>query len=97
VVQALETCRVGGGEQSSGALRFQFSIINILCISQKVEEDTQRVFIHTHGVRNVMCATTHLFPSPLPRSEIQRLAHGVALQVAFERQTLKPVFSLDRL
>jgi hypothetical protein len=23
--------------------------------------------------------------------------HGVALQVAFERQTLKPVFSLDRL
>jgi hypothetical protein len=24
-------------------------------------------------------------------------AHGVALQVAFERQTLKPVFSFDRL
>jgi hypothetical protein len=23
--------------------------------------------------------------------------HGVALQVAFERQTLKPAFSLDRL
>jgi hypothetical protein len=64
VVQALETCRVGGGEQSSGALRFQFSIINILCISQKVEEDAQRVFIHTHGVRNVMCHRTSLPLTP---------------------------------
>jgi hypothetical protein len=27
----------------------------------------------------------------------RRVAHAVALQVAFERQTLKPVFSLDRL
>jgi hypothetical protein len=30
------------------------------------------------------------------RSAVAR-GHGVALQVAFERQTLKPVFSLDRL
>jgi hypothetical protein len=32
----------------------------------------------------------------LPRQD-RRLHRGVALQVAFERQTLKPVFSLDRL
>jgi hypothetical protein len=32
-----------------------------------------------------------------PVAEHQAGLHGVALQVAFERQTLKPVFSLDRL
>jgi hypothetical protein len=38
---------------------------------------------------------------PLAHHEVQRARHvaahhGVALQVAFERQTLTPVFSLDR-
>jgi hypothetical protein len=33
----------------------------------------------------------------LLRRQIQETPLGVALQVAFERQTLKPVFSLDRL
>ena len=31
------------------------------------------------------------------RYRLSQRLRGVALQVAFERQTLKPVFSLDRL
>jgi hypothetical protein len=33
----------------------------------------------------------------IPRRRAAAVHLGVALQVAFERQTLKPVFSLDRL
>jgi hypothetical protein len=46
---------------------------------------------------NVKSPTPPPFPPPLASVPPERTFHVVALQVAFERQTLKPVFSLDRL
>jgi hypothetical protein len=49
------------------------------------------------GQLDSTCRTPPLPPPDATMTTAAPLALCVALQVAFERQTLKPVFSLDRL
>jgi hypothetical protein len=51
----------------------------------------------TTGFTTCARRSPHLGLPPHRVRLVDHLLRGVALQVAFERQTLKPVFSLDRL
>jgi hypothetical protein len=82
-------------------LRYSRGIHADASVSQWWQESAKPAELRLNGilkVSNEYFEVVDDWPSPpVPYHWVHHGYHVVALQVAFERQTLKPVFSLDRL